>query len=302
MLDKQEDMKRSIRVLDLKLVELMCLFLLMVTSLIIMPSPPSHADTLCTKMGQSRPVLIAHAGGAIRGLTYTNSKEALDGSYERGHRYFEIDLNWSADQKVVAVHDWDQKFNYLFNKEVGFWNKAVNLWITMKFRIFKGYHFPDTHSFKSLRMRQELTQLVLSDLLKWMEDHPDAFIITDFKEKNIKGLKRLAEEGKSLAKQFIPQIYDFSEYRGATKLGFKQIIFTLYLQKENDQKVVQFGKNHALFGITMPVDKALTTPIAQQIYKETKTVVFAHTVNDQKILRKLRTQGVCGVYTDNLIP
>jgi len=38
------------------------------------------------------PSLIAHGGGDIDGLKYTNSQEAMKGSLDKGFRYVEIDL------------------------------------------------------------------------------------------------------------------------------------------------------------------------------------------------------------------
>ena len=49
---------------------------------------------------------IAHEGGGIDGKTYTNSKEALDQSIQRGYRLFELDLSETTDGNLVAAHDW----------------------------------------------------------------------------------------------------------------------------------------------------------------------------------------------------
>ena len=48
---------------------------------------------------------IAHAGGAIDGIYYTNSVEALNLSYSKGCRLFELDLVYTTDNKIVAKHD-----------------------------------------------------------------------------------------------------------------------------------------------------------------------------------------------------
>jgi len=52
------------------------------------------------------PRAIAHAGGAWRGLTYTNSLEALDYNYARGARWFEMDFSKDAHGSWWAVHEW----------------------------------------------------------------------------------------------------------------------------------------------------------------------------------------------------
>ena len=50
-------------------------------------------------------VFVAHAGGAVEGYIRTNSLEGLNASYANGFRMFELDLQLSTDNKIVAVHD-----------------------------------------------------------------------------------------------------------------------------------------------------------------------------------------------------
>nr|WP_241906955.1 glycerophosphodiester phosphodiesterase family protein [Vibrio lentus] len=50
--------------------------------------------------------LIAHAGGGINGLKYTNSLEAMEQSIDHGFKMIELDLLISTDGRVVAAHDW----------------------------------------------------------------------------------------------------------------------------------------------------------------------------------------------------
>ena len=51
---------------------------------------------------------MAHALGGIDGENYTNSKEALESSYNKGIRLFEVDINLTADDKLVCVHGWNK--------------------------------------------------------------------------------------------------------------------------------------------------------------------------------------------------
>ena len=50
------------------------------------------------------PKFIAHAGGGIGNLSYTNSRDALDTNYRHGHRFFELDLDWTKDDKLVLIN------------------------------------------------------------------------------------------------------------------------------------------------------------------------------------------------------
>ncbi|MGF1753570.1 hypothetical protein L4C33_08240, partial [Vibrio makurazakiensis] len=51
--------------------------------------------------------LIAHAGGGIDGLKYTNSLEAVENSIRNGFKMIELDLLTSLDGEIVAAHDWN---------------------------------------------------------------------------------------------------------------------------------------------------------------------------------------------------
>lgn len=52
---------------------------------------------------------IAHAGGAIDGRVYTNSREAFLNSINSNYRFIELDLLETDDGHIIAAHDW----NYL---------------------------------------------------------------------------------------------------------------------------------------------------------------------------------------------
>jgi hypothetical protein len=59
-----------------------------------------------TKLATDPERFIAHAGGEIEGIKYTNSLEALDLSYQQGVKLFELDLMETSDGKIVATHGW----------------------------------------------------------------------------------------------------------------------------------------------------------------------------------------------------
>ncbi len=62
------------------------------------PFPPLPAE--------KPPARVAHAGGALGGMRYTNAVEALDANYARGARWFELDFLAGADGEFWAVHEW----------------------------------------------------------------------------------------------------------------------------------------------------------------------------------------------------
>lgn len=128
------------------------------------------------------PRRVAHAGGAACGLTYANSREALDTAYARGFRHIELDFSWTSDGDLVLLHDWEFAKAFL-----GTDGKPLA-----------------AAAFRSLRMPCGMTPMALDGLADWSEAHPDAFIITDIKEDNLAGLALLARRHPSMVARVIP--------------------------------------------------------------------------------------------------
>ncbi len=102
---------------------------------------------------------IAHAGGAIGSDRYTNSMEALDASYARGFRLFELDIGETSDGCLVAVHDWPT------------WARRC-----------PDYHGPvppTRAAFKKHKILGRYLPLDMADINAWFERHPDAVLVTD---------------------------------------------------------------------------------------------------------------------------
>jgi len=101
---------------------------------------------------------IAHAGGRIAGYNYTNSKEALDSSYEKGFRLFELDILQTKDNEFVAVHDWKN------------WAEMTN---------YKGERPVLRNQFLEYKLYGKFTPLDMNGINKWFSEHKDAILITD---------------------------------------------------------------------------------------------------------------------------
>jgi glycerophosphoryl diester phosphodiesterase len=150
--------------------------------------------------------LVAHAGGAVRGLTYTNSREALEEHYAEGYRVFELDFHWTSDGRLVVVHDWSD-----ISEQFG-----------TKRHVFSYDEFVDA------RRRDGFHQLTFEDLRKWLQIHRDAFVVTDTKASNIRFLRYVQTNGGDIRPQLIVQIYRMSELRAARQLGPRAVWLTVY--------------------------------------------------------------------------
>ena len=224
--------------------------------------------------------LIAHAGGIGNHRTYTNSLEALDNSVARGYTAIEIDLSWTSDHHLVLVHDWDREFEKLFDRSPGL--------LTLT-------------EFRSTPSAHGLSHLSLKDLGSWLLDNPDVLVITDIKEHNTDGLLLIAEEYPEQRHRIVPQIYRPESYLKVRELGYDHVVFSLYRSDLSDQQIVDFAIDNPLFGLTMPVRRAMEGTLPAELAAK-GVRVFVHTVNDYPTVDKLRTQGVYGVYTDWLSP
>ncbi|NQY05457.1 MAG: sulfatase-like hydrolase/transferase [Flavobacteriaceae bacterium] len=101
---------------------------------------------------------IAHAGGQIQGENYTNSKEALDDSYNKGFRLFELDIIQTSDGAFVAAHDW-------------------KLWV--KITGYTGELPPSREEFLKYQLHETFTSMDMEAINQWFQAHPDAVLVTD---------------------------------------------------------------------------------------------------------------------------
>jgi glycerophosphoryl diester phosphodiesterase len=228
---------------------------------------------------------VAHAGGGYRGLTYTNSVEALRENADT-FTFFEIDLEWTRDEQLVCLHDWGETFTRLFGFEI---EEPLPL---------------DT--FQELRTVSGITPLTVPLLQDFLLDNPSARIITDVKSNNIRALRKLVEQIPDGISRIIPQIYQPEEFVKAVEIGYKDIIWALYRYpyKYNPMEIMskiqkwEDENNRKPFGIVMPV------PVVEKgvakIMEEAKIPVYAHTINTCTDYRHLLQLGVSSVYTDLL--
>ncbi|MFK8011159.1 MAG: glycerophosphodiester phosphodiesterase family protein [Marinicellaceae bacterium] len=228
----------------------------------------------------AKPTMIAHAGGGFEGKRYTNSLEALDESYAKGFRLFEIDFSWTSDNQLVCLHDWEKSFKRNF----GFKTKQpINL---LQFQ-------------QLLDEKLDNHPCTLSSLAKWAASHPDSKIITDVKLENIAAISLIVSDYPALKDYLIPQFYQPEEYKVLRKMGFENLIWILYQFEGKKSSIKNHAKNMNLMAISMRSSQA-KKKWAQQLIKQGHEI-FVYTINKNKKLIKLTQKyGVTGIYTDFL--
>jgi glycerophosphoryl diester phosphodiesterase len=226
---------------------------------------------------------IAHAGGEINKAIYTNSFEALNENLRKGFSYFEIDFVFTEDRQLVCLHDWN-----------GSVKRLLGLMHDEKLTL---------EDFKKVVKENATFQIcTFSDLVDWLGNNPGTYIVTDVKEDNLKALQLISKSTPHFKKRIIPQIFVPEDFYKVKKMGYEQIIWTLYGYGGDDDKVISSAKQFdGSFAITMPKDRAkssLPTRLGQM-----GIPTYAHTINaldEESELKKV--YNVTEIYTDFLEP
>jgi len=217
------------------------------------------------------PRLVAHAGGAVRGMTYTNSREALDEHYREGYRLFELDFHWTSDSRLVLVHDWG----------------------TTSMLLGKKPHVFSYDEFVSSKNRDNLHQLTFEDLREWLRAHRDAFVVTDTKGSNIRFLRYLQANGGDIRPQLIVQIYRMSELEAARQLGPRAVWLTVYRYAYPAWALSRIS------GVDAFVIPAASYSRYRYLMVEERAHFYVHSVPAQSVAETFhRMAGVYGLYVD----
>ena len=221
--------------------------------------------------------IVAHAGGRVETCTLTNTVEALNESYGRGRRFMEIDFEWTSDNQLVCIHDWEQTWQKYFSG---------------------GKDIPDRMMFLHSKMKGALTQMDIRILVDWVNTHRDCYIITDVKSRNLSALETIKNQYPAIRENIIPQIYRFYEYRHVMDMGYKRVILTLYRSNYWDSQVISFTQHNEVFAVTMFKERAYST--LPTVLSSKGVFVYMHTTNSLDEYTLLKKNGVGGIYSDSL--
>ncbi len=245
---------------------------------------------LADSVGKYQKMEIAHAMGKVDGISYTNSKEAMERSYALGFRIFECDFSVTSDGGLVALHSWDE------------WQDSMSGGMYTDTR-------PTTEQFLSVKLYGEYTPMSIDDILLYMKEHADMWLVTDFCETRegeyqyayqiiVSAAERL--DCKDVLSRFIIQIYKDYMYEGIKAVyPFEHWIYTLYLEDFNGEpdkfaQYASFCRDNNIGVITMWY--YLYSDEIGQMASNYDISVYVHTVDDPEMKEEFIEKGV-GVYT-----
>ena len=212
--------------------------------------------------------IVAHAGGRVPDAPEAGAMQRLSHNYALGIRLFELDFSWTADNRLVVEHDWNKRSQ-----------------------------IPTLQQYLDESPEQASLPMVFS----WMEDHPEAFVVTDCKKRSLEFVARVRMERPDLVPRFLVQIYQFKDLELVRSQGFRHVILTLYRchMGTSDDAIVEFAQANRLWAVTMPHGRCATGDLPSRL-RQQGIAVFAHTVNDSALAARLLTLGCQGVYSDSL--
>lgn len=159
-------------------------------------------DGPCAKEGY-----IAHGGG-IHEYLYTNSREAVIDSLNRGFQFVELDLIETDDGHILAAHDRDY-----FYKITGLPHNS---------RI-------DSNTVNNLKIDGKYSILLGDDIYALMLEHPEMILVTD----KITNYDLLIRE-IPLPDRMILECFSTSDVIEAKKRGFPHAAYSIFSESQLD--------------------------------------------------------------------
>jgi len=250
--------------------------------------------TLTVRKAAWKRCTIAHAMGGIDGHAYTNSVEAFEANYARGHRLFEVDLHFTSDGKLVLWHSWD--YQYCSSHTPGY--------------------KPTYKQFMGSKIYDRYTPMDLKKLLKLMKKYPDIRVVLDGKYGVIGTVKREFKQILSTAKslkltgvldRMIVELYNKEMYGAVKKIhAFPDYMLALYKMftgapsESAFRSVAEYCRDKGIPVIVMDVN--WWNPAYVDIAADCGVKLALYTVNSDADAQAFFDAGVTALFTDTLPP
>ncbi len=214
---------------------------------------------------------------------YTNSLKGFEAGYSLGFRVFEVDLEFTRDDRLVCFHQG-------MEKSLGL-SAAIDQ--------------TDFREFNQKKYSGRLSSLSAKDLIFEFSKHPDAFLVLDTKGDFGRMIQRIVKLSQGYSakplNRIVPQIYgdgvkNLEEAMGSFK--FPYVIYTLYRSGGSEKRVFDYLKVNRVSAVTYPFGSK-----SEEFAKELSKLgvpSFVHPVNSFETAEDLFNSSVFGIYSSNL--
>lgn len=220
---------------------------------------------------------VAHALGGIDGFAYTDSKEALENSYNNGFRLFEVDVKLTSDEKLVCVHGWSKSD---YEKRLGWEYNEDNAVM-------------DYDTFMSSKIRGQYTTMSFKDLAEFIEENNDIYIMIDIGSKSYEETKKIytkivedCNNNSKILQRLIVGGHTKSMIK-AVKECYNFKLINLYWANDDKreesiktkEKFVKYCKNNGISSLSISTDNY--TDEFGEYMKKNNMIVYVFTENDE---------------------
>lgn len=239
---------------------------------------------------------IYHALGGIEGKTYLNTISALDQSYKKGARFFETDINFTKDKKLVLAHGWS-KSDYI--KKLGVHYNA-------------DHPIPTLEEFKKFKIKNVYEPASFKDLVAYMKKHKDMYVMIDIGKRNYEKTKSLyleiveeCEKDNNILQRFITGSHTkemVKAIQDSYKFKLNNLYFSEIANQENDFKTIndfiKYCQQNNITSFSTSSDQ-FSKAVAKE-FCDSKLISYIFTVNDKTEAKQYFKFGATIVGTDFL--
>lgn len=227
--------------------------------------------------------LIAHAGGAIDGYIYTNSKEAMETAVANGYRYIEFDFLMTSDSVLVAAHSWRD-----FNEMSGYPHFGDSV--------------PALKDFLDRRIYGRYTPLTAQDINVFFEENEHLFLVTD----KISDAALLDSCFPTLKNRMVVEAFNYDDYNILHEKGYYRVMYSC-MASDLETSIVKHLLLYPFFsGRRIEWITLHTSAFDNDFFKladalcDYKSAVF--TVNDTAAIPFAYRDKTDMIYTDSIMP
>ena len=233
-----------------------------------------YDSDLLEKLKQKNYRFIAHAGGGIDDLKYTNSLEAVNKSIKGNFKLIELDIRETLDNVFVGVHEW-KEFKEITNTKKQDENELNNEALLL-------------NEFKSKKIYKKYTPLDIISINDIFEKNNELILLTD----KTNNFSKLNSDLKFDKKRIMVEVFGKKNYFKSISEGIINPIYSF------NHKDYNFVIKHKIKIISAHSQDIINN---SQIYKklvENNVMVFMYSSNESDFINNNLDILFTHVYTD----
>ena len=223
---------------------------------------------------------IAHALGGINNDKNTNSRDALENSYSKGIKLFEVDISLTSDEELVCINGW--------SKDV--YNETLEIEYNKENAVMSYEQFMNT------KIKGKYTTMSFKDLIEFMKVHDDIYVMIDIgnqKKKKTKNIyEKIVQESNNDSKILNRLVINGSttDMIKAVKEVYDFKIINLYWPSKADRKdkkidtkeeFIEYCKENEISSLSTSLKTYKKEKDTIEYFKKKGVIVYVFTENDE---------------------